>query len=201
MQGIAVAYVDDILIPTDGDWDDHLRDVGLVFDRLIAAGFTVNPKKVFIGMREVPYLGYLVGAYGTKPNPERTKAIFDMSFEQIRTDAGAAARFSGMIAFYSRFLKNLHITLAPFHALKAKHANVPEILNSLKLRTAFEVLRNQLADVTALTRPDYAKDFHIVVDTASSMGIGASQGLSHAIGRCRGSQVVAACCFLVASAQ
>ena len=172
--GIAVAYVDDILIPTDGDWDDHLRDVGLVFDRLIAAGFTVNPKKVFIGMREVPYLGYLVGAYGTKPNPERTKAIFDMSFEQIRTDAGAAARFSGMIAFYSRFLKNLHITLAPFHALKAKHANVPEILNSLKLRTAFEVLRNQLADVTALTRPDYAKDFHIVVDTASSMGIGAS---------------------------
>ena len=173
-QGIAVAYVDDILIPTDGEWHDHLRDVGLVFDRLIAAGFTVNPKKVFIGMREVPYLGYLVGAYGTRPNPERTKAIFDMSFEQIRTDAAAAARFSGMISFYSRFLKNLHITLAPFHALKAKHANVHEILNSLKLRASFEVLRNQLADVTALTRPDYSKDFHVVVDTASSVGMGAT---------------------------
>ena len=172
--GIAVAYVDDILIPTDGDWNDHLRDVGLVFDRLIQAGFTVNPKKVFIGMREVPYLGYLVGAYGTKPNPERTKAIFDMSFEQIRTDPQAASRFAGMISFYSRFLKNLHITLAPFHELKSKHADVHSILNSLKLRASFEVLRNQLADVTALTRPDYSKDFHVHVDTASSVGMGAS---------------------------
>ena len=90
--GIAVAYLDDILIPTDGSWDDHMRDVGMVMDRLIEAGFTVNPKKVFMGMREVPYLGYIVGAYGTRPNPERTKAIFDLVFENIRTDAGAAAR-------------------------------------------------------------------------------------------------------------
>ena len=172
--GIAVAYVDDILIPTDGDWNDHLRDVGLVFDRLLAAGFTVNPKKVFMGMREVPYLGYLVGSAGTRPNPERTKAIFDMAFEQIRTDAAAAARFSGMISFYSKFLKNLHITLAPFHALKAKHADVPSILNSLKLQAAFEVLRHQLATVTSLTRPDYSKDFHLAVDTASSVGVGAA---------------------------
>ena len=171
--GIAVAYCDDVLIPTDGDWNDHLRDVGLVFDRLIAAGFTVNPKKVFVGMREVGYLGYLVGAYGTRPNPERTKAIYDMCYEQIRTDASAASRFSGMISFYSRFLKNLHITLAPFHELKSKHADVPSILNSLKLRAAFEALRHQLATVTALTRPDYDKDFHIVVDTASSVGVGA----------------------------
>ena len=74
--------------------NDHMRDVGLVFDRLIEAGFTVSPKKVFCGMREVPYLGYLVGAYGTRPNPERTKALFDMAFEQVRTNAAAAARFA-----------------------------------------------------------------------------------------------------------
>ena len=172
--GIAVAYVDDILVPTDGDWDDHMRDVGLVFSALIEAGFTVNPKKVFMGMREVPYLGYIVGAFGTKPNPERTKAIFDMSFEQVRTDASAAARFAGMISFYSRFLKNLHITLAPFHALKAKHADIPKILGSLKFKAAFELLRHQLAEVTAITRPDYTKDFHVVVDTASSVGVGAT---------------------------
>ena len=172
--GIAVAYADDVLIPTDGDWNDHMRDVGMVFDRLIEAGFTVNPKKVFMGMREVPYLGYLVGAYGTRPNPDRTKALFDLSFEHVRTDAAAAARFAGMISFYSRFLKNVHITLAPFHALKAKHADTKRILNSLKLRASFEALRYQLANVTALTRPDYSKDFHVMVDTASSVGVGAS---------------------------
>ena len=172
--GIAVAYVDDILIPTDGDWDDHMRDVGMVMDRLIEAGFTVNPKKVFMGMREVPYLGYIVGAYGTRPNPERTKAIFDLMFEAIRTDAGAAARFTGMISFYARFIKNIQITLAPFHALKGKGANATAILNSLQLRASFALLRHQLATVTALTRPDYSKDFHIHVDMASSVGIGAA---------------------------
>ena len=172
--GIAVAYVDDILIPTDGDWDDHMRDVGLVMDRLIEAGFTVNPKKVFMGMKEVPYLGYCVGAFGTRPNPERTKTIFDLVFENIRTDPGAAARFTGMISFYARFIKNLHITLAPFHMLKAKGANANAILNSLQLRASFELLKHQLATVTALTRPDYNKDFHIHVDMASSVGIGAA---------------------------
>jgi hypothetical protein len=172
--GIAVAYVDDILIPTDGDWDDHMRDVGMVMDRLIEAGFTVNPKKVFMGMREVPYLGYIVGAYGTRPNPDRTKAIFDLAFEHIRTDAGAAARFTGMISFYARFIQNLHLTLAPFHALKVKGANSKELLGSLKMRSAFELLKHQLATVTALTRPDYNKDFHVHVDMASSVGIGAA---------------------------
>ena len=33
----------------------HMCDVGLVMDRLIEAGFTVNPKKLFMGMRETPY--------------------------------------------------------------------------------------------------------------------------------------------------
>ena len=172
--GIAVAYVDDILIPTDGDWSDHMRDVGLVMDRLIEAGFTVNPKKVFMGMREAPYLGYIVGAYGTKPNPERTKAIFDLVFENIRTDPGAAARFTGMISFYSRFLRNIHVTLAPFHALKGKGSNAAALLNSLQMRASFAWLKHQLATVTALTRPDYSKDFHIHVDAASTVGVGAA---------------------------
>ena len=172
--GIAVAYLDDILIPTDGTWDDHMRDVGLVMDRLIEAGFTVNPKKVFMGMRETPYLGYIVGAYGTKPNPERTKAIFDLMFENVSADAGAAARFTGMISFYARFIKNIHITLAPFHALKGKGANVQLILQSLEIRAAFVLLKHQLATVTALTRPNYNQPFHVHVDMASSVGIGAA---------------------------
>ena len=116
----------------------------------------------------------MVGAYGTRPNPERTRAIHDLCFEQIRCDAAAAARFTGMISFYSKFLPNLHITLAPFHALKGKNARHSDILNSLKLRAAFVLLQQQLANATALTRPDYTKDFHIQVDAASSVGVDAA---------------------------
>jgi len=34
--------------------------VGLVFDRLIEAGFTVKCDKCYIGLKEVPYLGFMV---------------------------------------------------------------------------------------------------------------------------------------------
>ncbi|MBO8630997.1 RNA-directed DNA polymerase, partial [Staphylococcus aureus] len=65
--GVALAFVDDIIIPTQGTIDDHLAQVGQVFDRLIEGGFTVRCDKVFVAMKEVKYLGFLVGAYGTRP--------------------------------------------------------------------------------------------------------------------------------------
>ena len=39
-----------------GDMEAHMHDVGLVFDRLIAAWFRVRADKVHIGMKEVPFL-------------------------------------------------------------------------------------------------------------------------------------------------
>ena len=57
LANVALAYVDDICIPTAGTFKEHMRDVGMVFDRLIEAGFTVRCDKCHIGMKEVPYLG------------------------------------------------------------------------------------------------------------------------------------------------
>ncbi len=171
--GIAVAYVDDVIIPTNGSFADHLRDVGLVFDRLIESGFAVRCDKVHLGMQEVPYLGFLVGAYGTKPLESKTSAVTSLRCEDLGDDPGAAARFTGMISFYSEFIPGLHNTLAPFHKLKQKGVDSKSIMRSLKFKAAFALLRHQLATATANTRPDYTKPFYIDVDAATSGGIGA----------------------------
>ena len=34
--------LDDVVIPTAGSLEDHLRDVGMVFDKLLAAGFELS---------------------------------------------------------------------------------------------------------------------------------------------------------------
>ena len=81
-----------------------MHDVGQVFDRLIEAGFTVRCDKVYIGKTEVPYLGFLVSAAGTRPNPEKTKALLEMSVSGMKGSAAAVARFVGMMGFYSRFI-------------------------------------------------------------------------------------------------
>ena len=162
-----------MVIPTCGTLDDHLHDVGLVFDKLIEAGMAVNPKKVFLAMREVPYLGFLVGSGGSRPQPGKTSALLDMICEDMATDPAAASRYAGMIGFYHRFLPDLHSTLAPFHELKAKGADARHIMTSLRFKAAFALTKHQLANATALARPDYTKPFYLDVDMASSVGAGA----------------------------
>ena len=94
---IAVAYLDNIIIPSSGSFDNHMADVGQVFDKLIESGFTVRCDKVHIGKREVPYLGFLVGAYGTRPQPEKTRPILERAVQHLQTDPTAAARSAGMV--------------------------------------------------------------------------------------------------------
>ena len=164
---------DDIIIPTAGTLDEHLHDVGMVMDRLIQAGFAVRCDKVHLAMKQVPYLGFLVGEGGTQPLEEKTKAILEMAYEDMRCKGGAAAaRYAGMIGFYHRFIPNLHTVLAPFHECKGKDAPVAEIIDSLQFRAAFEYSKYALSNVTALARPDFSKPFYVDVDTASTTGIG-----------------------------
>ena len=170
--GIAIAYVDDVLIPTSGTLDDHLRDVGLVFDKLIESGFAVRCDKVHIAMKEVPYLGFLAGAGGTRPQPEKTQTILDLAYDDMTNDPAAASRYAGMIGYYHRFIPDLHSALAVFHECKAKGANIKSLTHSLRFRSAFEYTKHALAKVTALARPDFDKPFYIDVDAASSTGIG-----------------------------
>ena len=170
--GYAVAYADDVIIPTHGTLEEHLAQVGQVFDKLIAAGFTVRGDKVQIAKKEVPYLGFMVGAYGTRPAVEKIAAVLKLTLDSMGTDPAKAGRFAGMIGVYHRFIPYLHQTLAVFHELKEKAAPTTAIMSSLRFKAAFTVLVGDLAAVTALARPDYSKPFYVDVDTACSHGIG-----------------------------
>ncbi|KAL1500269.1 hypothetical protein AB1Y20_012936 [Prymnesium parvum] len=146
--GIALAFVDDIIIPTEG-------------------------LRLFVAMREVKYLGFLVGAYGTRPDPKKTQALMDITVEQMKYDPAAAGRFAGAMGYYHKFIPHLHTLLAPFHALKQKSADAVKIMGSLAFKAAFVELKRRLASVTSLRRPDFSKPFYIDVDSATSGGVGA----------------------------
>ena len=177
--GIALAYADDICIPTHGTFEQHMKDVGKVMDRLIEAGFRVRCDKCHVGLKQVPYLGFMVGAYGTRPLPEKTQAIFDINVNGMIGNPAAASRYAGMMGFYSKFIPNAQTLLGPFNDLKAKAAPVVKILGdvnnvpSLRLLAAFAATRHALATITALSRPDMSQPFYIYVDAASSCGVGA----------------------------
>ena len=169
--GLALAYADDIICATAGDMEQHMRDVTQVFGRLIEAGFTVRCDKVHVGMKSVPYLGFIVGGDGTRPNAEKTRALLDMAMEQLIREPSAVGRFAGMIGVYARYIPNCHLLLAPFHDMKQKGADTSKV-ETMRMRTGFAALKRLLANATALARPDFEKTFYVDVDSATVGGVG-----------------------------
>ena len=169
--GMALAYADDIICATAGDMEQHMRDVTQVFGRLIEAGFTVRCDKVHVGMKSVPYLGFIVGGDGTRPNAEKTRALLDMAMDQLIREPSAVGRFAGMIGVYARYIPNCHLLLAPFHDMKQKGADTSKI-ETMRMRAGFAALKRLLANATALARPDFEKIFYVDVDSATVGGVG-----------------------------
>ena len=173
--GVAIDYVDDVLIATDGTFEDHMRDVGMVFDRLLESGFTVKAKKCFIGYREVPYLGYLVGVNGVRLDPAKIQGILACSFESAVNDP---SHFVGVVQHFARHIANFAILAAPFFDLKrAKGPDRARIVaednaGECKLRAAYTLLIDAISNDGFLARPDFTKPFLLATD-ASAVGAGA----------------------------
>ena len=170
---IAFPYLDDLLIATDGSFEDHVRDIKLVFDRLVEVGATAKLSKIYVGFEEVPYLGFLVNRAGTRPNPEKTAPLREITLARLLEDPKHPARFLGMLQYYSRFIPNFANLAAPFFdARQATGAARRAILYSLRAQTSFALLMHALEHTVTLARPDWSKPFVVATD-ASAYGAGA----------------------------
>ena len=61
------AYIDDLLVVTQGDFNLHLEHLEKVFTRLGEAGLKINATKSTFCTDELEYLGYLINREGVKP--------------------------------------------------------------------------------------------------------------------------------------
>lgn len=70
--------VDDILI-WSSSVEEHERCLKCVLDRVRAINMQLNPRKCHSRVSEVPYVGLLLTEKGVKPDPEKTKAVHQMT--------------------------------------------------------------------------------------------------------------------------
>ena len=75
----ARVYLDDLLVLTNGSFDDHLSKLGKVLVLLSQAGLKCNADKCSFGAKEVEYLGYLLTRNGIRPVPAKIKSILALS--------------------------------------------------------------------------------------------------------------------------
>lgn len=76
LQDFACAYLDDIAIYSQ-TWEELLRHLGIVLDRIRAANLTLKPDKCNIEMSEVQYLGHRVGCGKQRPEPAKIEAVLN----------------------------------------------------------------------------------------------------------------------------
>ena len=64
------AYIDDLLIISNGTFEDHLNKVKIVLKKLNAFGFKINAEKSKFARDNLEYLGFQITRQGIMPLPD-----------------------------------------------------------------------------------------------------------------------------------
>lgn len=164
MREFIFIYIDDLLI-VSANYDTHLERLQYVADALRKANLTINVQKSRFCMREIQYLGHIVGNGEIKPDPDRVRSISE--FPQPTT-VRQVRRFLGMSGWYQRYIQNYSDIASPITDLlstKTRFNWTPEA------QVAFETLKSRLTTAPVLTHPDFSLPFYIQCD-ASMSGVG-----------------------------
>lgn len=142
-------YLDDVVILTKGNLDDHWLKVKEVLSRFADAGLKLDPKKCEFAAKETKYLGFIVKVgEGIKVDPDKVKAI--TSWESTK-DVKGVRSFLGFANFYRNFINNFATIAKPLQILTKKDV---KIIWNTEHQKSFECLKSLfiIAPVMAMWR-------------------------------------------------
>ncbi|CAC5388685.1 unnamed protein product [Mytilus coruscus] len=140
---IALVYVDDILV-FSRTFEEHLKHLQLVFDRLKTANLTLKPSKCQFARKEVIYLGHKVSKKGIKVDKSKIETV--ESFPVLKTEKQVRS-FLGLCNYYRKFVEGT----IPFEWTE-------------DCQVAFDKLKKSLISSPILAYPDMSKDFILTTD-------------------------------------
>jgi len=111
------AYIDDLLVITNGSYEHYLEKIAKVFTKLRNARLKVNMKKSFFSRAELEYLGYWITHDGIQPMANKVHAITNIAPPKTKKEL---RRFIGMLNYYhDMWTRRSHI-LAPLALVTSK---------------------------------------------------------------------------------
>ena len=146
-------------------FDEHLRHLAEIFDRLISAGLTLKPNKCRFALKEVQYLGHVITKDGVCVDVGKTDAM--RSFP-VPTTQKEVRSFLGLCNYYRKFVKDYSKIASPLNALLSKD---DKFSWTMECQRAFDKLKSALTSPPVLAYPDHNKGFILTAD-ASGTAIG-----------------------------
>lgn len=159
---LLLAYLDDIIV-CSATFENHIKDLDSVFQRLERFKLRVNIRKCRFCCQDVKYLGHILSAEGISVDPEQTVAIRE------RKEPKNVKQLLSFLQTCSWFIENFAEISKPLSSLTKKNA---EWRWDSAQQAAFGKLNELLVTAPILSQVDENLPFILKTD-ASGFAIGA----------------------------
>ena len=164
-----LVYLDDIIIWAPS-FEEHLRRLRLVFDKIRTTVLKLKPTKCQFLKREVSFLGHVVSSEGIKTDPDKVETVRTWS---TPVDIKELQSFLGLASYYRRFISGFSIIVESLYKVSGKGVSFQW---QMKQESAFNELKHRLTTAPVLAYPDFSPDVGLFVldtDASQHLGIGA----------------------------
>ena len=171
LQGVEVIADDFMTVGYGKSQEEAVRnhDVNLTafLQRCADRGIKLNPEKVKLRLREVPFIGHIASDKGLAVDPTKVRAIVEMP---PPTDVAGVRRFLGIVQYVSKFLPRLSERTKPLRDLTQKET---EWVWDQPQQAALDALKQAVASTPVLRYYSLQEEVTLQCD-ASQYGLGAA---------------------------
>ncbi|GET58361.1 hypothetical protein GLOIN_2v1765994 [Rhizophagus irregularis DAOM 181602=DAOM 197198] len=134
-----IVYIDDIMIYSE-NFEDHLKHIKLVLEKLKEASLILKLKKCIFGKTEIEFLGHVVGKNGLKPSPGKVEKIQKLT---APINIKGVRSILGLCTYYRKFIKDFSKIVKPITSLLRKDEKFEW---GIKQHEALEILKRKLTE-------------------------------------------------------
>ena len=154
-----VAFIDDVIVGTKTE-EGHDELVTEVIRRLEENNLYVKPEKCRWKVREVEFLGVVIGLEGIKMEKWKVKGVLEWPTPKCVKDV---QKFLGLANYYCRFIEDFVSIARPLHDLVRKDKKWEW---AEKKERAFGELKKRFTEEPVLAAPDLDKKMRMEVDAS-----------------------------------
>jgi len=148
--GKVAVFIDDVIVGTETE-EEHDKLVAEVIKRLEENDLYVKPEKCKWKVREVDFLGVVIGPEGIKMEKEKVKGVLEWPIPKCVKDV---QKFLGLANYYCRFIEGFAMVARPLHDLVKKDKKWDWVEREEK---AFRKLKERFTKELVLAAPDINK--------------------------------------------
>jgi len=158
-QGDTTTFIDDILVATETK-EGHDELVEEVLRRLEENDLFVKPEKCKWKVREVEFLGVVIGPKGVEMQKEKVEGVLNWPAPR---NIKEVQKFLGLANYYRRFIKDFARIAAPLHMLVRKEQKWKW---KKEQEEAFEKLKTGFITESVLAIPDIDREIRVEADAS-----------------------------------